>query len=93
MKKLNYLAIALASLMVVPAQAQNAPVKTVTACVIEVRDIVFNLKAVNAIQFIKGGAVSDDSVRVVTNKDFFYVKGDREFFNLLSERMRLCHSN
>ena len=93
MKKLNYMTIALACLLSVPAQAQNAPVKTVTACVIEVRDTVFNLKTVNAIQYLKGGIVGDDNIRVVTNKDFFYVKGDREFFNLLTERMKLCHSN
>ena len=93
MKKLNYMTIALACLLSVPAQAQNASVKTVTACVFEVRDIVFNLKTVNAIQYLKGGVVGDDNIRVVTNKDFFYVKGDREFFNLLTERMNLCHSN
>ena len=93
MKKLNYMTIALACLLSVPAQAQNASVKTVTACVFEVRDIVFNLKTVNAIQYLKGGIVGDDNIRVVTNKDFFYVKGDREFFNLLTERMKLCHSN
>lgn len=93
MKKLNYMTIALACLLSVPAQAQNASVKTVTACVFEVRDIVFNLKTVNAIQYLKGGVVGDDNIRVVTNKDFFYVKGDREFFNLLTERMKLCHSN
>ena len=93
MKKLNYMTIALACLLSVPAQAQNASVKTVTACVFEVRDIVFNLKTVNAIQYLKGGIVGDDNIRVVTNKDFFYVKGDREFFNLLTERMNLCHSN
>ena len=93
MKKLNYLAVALTCLLSVPAQAQNSSVKTIAACVIEMRDTVFNLKTVNAIQFIKGGNVVDDSVRITTNKDFIYVKGDREFFNLLTERMKLCHSN
>lgn len=93
MKKLNYLAVALACLLSVPALAQNAPVKTISACVFETRETVFNLKTVNALQFIKEGAVIDDRVRVITNKDFFYVKGDREFFNLLVERMKLCHSN
>ena len=93
MKKLNYLALVLACLLSVPAQAQNAPVKTISACVIEVRDNVFNLKTVNSLQFIKDSVVTDDRVRVVTNKDIIYVKGDREFFNLLVERLKLCHSN
>lgn len=93
MKKLNYLAVALACLLSVPAQAQKTPEKTVNACIVELTDLTINLKLVSGIAFVKDRALIPEQIDVYTAKSTFTIRGGRDYYKVLVERMKLCHSN